>query len=157
MVGFTRKLNTVARSTIRKLSNRPKGVYRTVRRNTPRFPNKNNSRKVKVMNNETRKRKKDKRKARIWNAIVEEINDGYVSENIGLEIDDNGNLVGTDGEVELGQYDQLIEELEGRIELADDDYEEKILTKAIKFVRKQRKAHLDNTQMNSLSRMMAGL
>ena len=159
MVGFTRKLNTIARSTIRKLSNRPKGVYHTLRRNTLRSINKNNSRKVKVAHseNETRRRKKEKRRLRLWKAIVEEINDDIIRENIGLRIDDNGHLVATEGEVEPEQYNQLIEELEERLDSPDDEYEKKILTKAIKFVKKQRKAHLHNSQMNSLSRMMAGL
>ena len=154
MVAFTKKLSSAPRSSIRRHGNRSKGIYHTVKRRS--IP-KNNTRKVNVMNNETRRRKKEKRRARLWARVVEEINDENIRENIGIYIDENDNLVSDEGEIETQQYDLLIEELQSRLKSSYDNYEIKILTKAIKFVTKERDAHLQSDEMNSLSAMMSGL
>jgi hypothetical protein len=106
---------------------------------------------------DTRKDKKAKRKAREWKAMVELINDPSLSDNIGLIVDEHRKLVGTEGVVVPEQYNVLIEELEGRLESPDDDFEEKILTKAIEFVKKARGDYSHAREMNSLGAMMSGL
>ena len=117
----------------------------------------NNTRVVKaiVNKNATRRHKKAKRKAKEMKLIVEIINDPEIREYIGLYIDEHGNLVGDESDPLPVQYDLLIKELEHRMEFADDDYELKILRKAIKLVKRVRDAH--SPEMNSLERMMAKL
>jgi hypothetical protein len=121
---------------------------------------KNNTRVVKAIvrnENETRRLRKAKRKAKEWTRIVEEINDPEILENIGLYIDEHGKLVSSEEDVVDIQYDLLIKELQYRIDPSNDPYEEKILNKAIKFVEKARKAKKHNANMNSLEAMMAKL
>jgi hypothetical protein len=158
MVAFTRKLNKSSRVSVRKQGNRPKGAYHTLRR-TMMSHSANNTRRVKTVltENERRKHKMDKRIAREWKAVIEEINEPEIRENIGLYINGNGKLVSTEGEITVEQYGLLIDELETKLDSPDTDYEEKILVKAIKFVRRERKQHLRNLEMNSLTGMMARL
>ena len=117
----------------------------------------NNTRVVKPIVNRsaTRRQRKAKRKAKEWKLIVQIINSPEIREHIGLYIDEHGNLVSDEGEPMPIQYDLLIKQLEHEMEFADDDYEEKILRKAIKLVTRIRDAH--SPEMNSLERMMAGL
>ena len=112
-----------------------------------------------IMNaNETRRYRKDKRKAREWRHVVQVINDPEILELLGLYIDTHGNLVSNETEIVNDiQYELLIKELEHRMEFADDEYEAKIYRKAIKFVRKAREANKRNADTNSLTKMMAAL
>jgi len=102
--------------------------------------------------------KKDRRKAREFRDIVKVINEPELVENLGLYIDKHGNLVSTEAEtVNDIQYELLIKELEHRLEFANDNYEAKIVRKAIKFVTKAREANKRNADTNSLTKMMAAL
>ena len=103
----------------------------------------------------TRRHKKAKRKAKDLKRIAEIINDSEIFDNIGLYIDEHGNLVAREGDPTPMQYDLLIGQLQHQLEFADDAYEEKILRKAIKFVTRVRDA--DSPEMNSLERMMADM
>jgi len=161
MVAFTRKTIKTHRSNIRRNNQPRKGIYHTVRNKTV-IPDtvKNNTRAVKAIvrnENETRRLRKAKRKAKEWRRIVEEINDPEILENIGLYIDEHGKLVSSEEDVVDIQYDLLIKELQHRIDPSNDPYEEKILNKAIKFVTKAREAKKHNANMNSLEAMMAKL
>jgi len=125
---------------------------------SPRRPSSSASTRVlKTIVNEsaTRRHKKAKRKAKDLKHIAEIINDPEIRENIGLYIDEHGNLVSEEGDPTPVQYNLLIQELQHQLEFADDSYEEKILRKAIKFVTRVRDAH--SPEMNSLERMMADL
>jgi hypothetical protein len=162
MVAFTRKVHSAAKMSIRKPGNQTKGIYRTLRtavRSAPR----NNSRRVKVMHNEneTRRRKVAKRKAKDWKAVVDQINDEDIRENIGLYVNESGKIVSVEGEITVDLYNLLIEELENKLEFAEDKYDEKILNKAIKFVKRSRRAHMrtgENTaEMNELGNMFSRL
>ena len=99
------------------------------------------------MVNETRKRKESKQKVELWVRVFEEINE--LSENTGLEIDEDGNLISDDGEeISLLQYNQLIEELQGGLDSAEGD-EKEVFEKAIRFVkREKRKARKQAGEMN---------
>jgi hypothetical protein len=140
-------------SRIREDDDPRKGIFFSPRKHTSRA----SARVVKaiVSKSATRRQRKARRKAKEWRLIVEIINDPEILEHIGLYIDEHGNLVSDEGEPIPIQYDLLIRELQHQMEFADDDYEEKILRKAIKLVTRIRDAH--SPEMNSLERMMAGL
>lgn len=162
MVAFTRKTIKTHRSNIRRNNQPRKGIYTTVRNRTVApVTVKNNTRVVKAIvrnENETRRLRKAKRKAKEWMRIVEEINDPEILENIGLYIDEHGKLVSSEETVIDMQYELLIKELENRLDPSSNDpYEDKILRKAIKFVAKAREAKKHNANMNSLESMMAKL
>ena len=158
MVASTRKLHrSKGRSMVSRIRGNDdprKGIFFSPR---SRRDSVNTTRVVKaiVNKNATRRHKKAKRKAKELKLIVEIINDPEIRENIGLYIDEHGNLVGDESDPLPVQYDLLIKELEHRMEFADDDYELKILRKAIKLVKRVRDAH--SPEMNSLERMMAKL
>ena len=131
----------------------PKGLFFSPKRRNSSA----STRVLKTIVNEsaTRRHKRAKRKAKDLKRIAEIINDPEIFENIGLYIDEHGNLVAREGDPTPIQYDLLIGELQHQLEFADDAYEEKILRKAIKFVTRVRDA--DSPEMNSLERMMADL
>jgi len=153
---FTRKLRNAGRSMVSRVRGNDdprKGLFFS-----PRRPSSSTSTRVlKTIVNEsaTRRHKKAKRKAKDLKHIAEIINDPEIRENIGLYIDEHGNLVSEEGDPTPVQYDLLIGQLQHQLEFADDAYEEKILRKAIKFVTRVRDAH--SPEMNSLERMMADL
>jgi hypothetical protein len=153
----TRKLRTKGRSMVSRIRENDdprKGIFFSPRsRKTAR----SSTRVVRTVLNEsaTRRHKKAKRKAKDFKLIAEIINDPEIRENIGLYIDEHGNLVGLEGDPLPVQYDLLIQELQHQLQFADDSYEEKILRKAIKFVTRVRDA--DSPEMSSLERMMADL
>jgi hypothetical protein len=160
MVAFTRKTIKTHRSNIRRNNQPRKGIYQTIRNKTVAPAPVNNTRVVKTIvrnENETRRLRKAKRKAKEWRRIVEEINDPDILDNIGLYIDEHGKLVSSEEDVVDIQYELLIKELQHRIDPSNDPYEEKILNKAIKFVAKAREAKKHNANMNSLESMMAKL
>lgn len=173
MVIPTRKLNKKPGPNfpIRREGQHPKGVYTTIRnrtvapatvRNNARTVKaivRNNTRNVKkVVNaNETKRRRRDRRKARELKLIAEQINDPEILENIGLYVDEHGKIVSVEETVSLEQYDLLIKELENKSEYSNDDYEKEIIKKAIEFVGKSRDAHKHKSNMNSLESMMAKL
>lgn len=156
---YTRKLNrrnATLRPPVRTLGTRRKGIYHTVRRNTT-LPV-NNTRRVKTLHNETRQRKLSKDKVKLWGYVFEEINE--LTENTGLLINENGELKSDDGEeISVAQFRQLIKELEEGLDSAlsdEDEGEIGIFTKAIRFVKKERrKARRHNVEMNSLGEMMS--
>jgi hypothetical protein len=141
---FTRKRNGIHRRTatlsppVRTLRTRRKGVYHTVRRNTV-VPVNNNSRRVKptaLSENETRNLKKAKKRAKEWPDIVAVINDLDLLELTGVYLDENGKIVSIEGEITDAEYKQLIEELRNELNPKNSGYEQKIIKKAIKFVKK---------------------
>ena len=159
---YTRKTHrrSTNRPLVRTLGTRRKGIYHTVKRNTV-VPVNNNSRRVKpvVLNeNETRNRKKSKKRAREWRDIVAVINDLDLLELTGVYLDENGKVVSIEGEITDNEYNQLIEELRNRLNSNNDGYEQKIIKKAIRFVKKERAAHSASEgtdEMNSLGAMMS--
>ena len=160
---FTRKIyrrNATLSPPVRTLGTRRKGIYHTMQRNTV-VPVNNNSRRVKptaLSENETRNLKKAKKRAKEWRDIVAVINDLDLLELTGVYLDENGKIVSIEGEITDAEYNQLIEELETRFDPNNDGYEQKIIKKAIRFVEKQRVAHMRAVQnaaeMNSLGAMM---
>jgi hypothetical protein len=107
-------------------------------------PVNNNSRRVKPMalsENETRNLKKAKKRAREWRDIVVVINDLDLLELTGVYLDENGKIVSIEGDITDNEYNQLIEELRDRLNANNDGYEQKIIKKAIRFVKKERAAH----------------
>jgi len=148
---FTRKIyRKTPGPSIRREGNRPKGVYQTMKRKT--IPVKINTRRVKtVLNeNETRRRKKAKRKMRVWRDIVALINTEEIRDNVGILInEETGEIVSSEeGEQVIdAQYTALIEVLENSLEPNIDDYEQKIIKKAIHFVKKARENRNQGREM----------
>ena len=149
--GFTRKLHrrTTNGPPVRTLGTRRKGIFHTVKPTTAPV---NNTRRVRTLHNETRQRKVSKDKVKLWGHVFEEINE--LTENTGLVINENGELRSDDGEeISVAQFRQLIKELEEALDSAVDDEDEgeiAIFTKAIRFVkRERRKARRHNTEMSS--------
>jgi len=109
--------------------------------------------------NQTKRNKKEmrKRKAREWRDVLELINDDEVSDLTGIMIDEESkDFISIEGEVITApQYLALIGELEHRLGLNNDAYEQKILKKAIRFVRK--KAGLPDPNVNDITQMMGRL
>jgi len=86
--------------------------------------------------NETRKRKESKQRVELLVRAYQEIN--KLSENIGLVIDEDGNLVSNEGgDILVTQYNQLIKELRGGLRDAEDD-EKEVFEKAIRLVKKEK-------------------
>jgi hypothetical protein len=101
--------------------------------------------------------RKDKKRAKELASMIELINDPEILENIGVYVDGRHTLLSSEGKITEEQYDQLIEELQSRLELTDDDYDEKIIRKAIRFV-EQSQRNADNANgMNNLNEMMGRL
>jgi len=149
---FTRKIyRKTPGVSIRREGNRPKGIYKTMKRKTI-APVKINTHRVKtVLNkNETRRRKKAKRKMRIWRDIVALINTEEIRDNVGIQLnEETGEFVSSEkGEPIIdAQYTALIEELENNLEPNDDEYEQKIINKAIRLVKKAREANSKPREM----------
>jgi len=156
MVASTRKSRNTSRSMVyrvRKNTDPRKGLFHTVKRRSASPKHVVQT----IMNvSQTRRNKKARRKARQFRNVVEQINDPEILENIGLYVRD-GALVSDEGPILPIQYSLLIDELAHRLDFADDEYEEKILRKAIKFITKARNAHKHTVEMDSLERMMAAL
>jgi len=161
---FTRKRSGLHRRTatlsppVRTLGTRRKGIYHTVKRNTV-VPVNNNSRRVKptaLSENETRNLKKAKKRAEKraieWNGIVAVINDLDILDLLGLYIDENRKIVSIEGEITVDEYNQLIEELRNELNPKNSGYEQKMIKKAIRFVKEERAAH---AEMNSLGAMLS--
>jgi hypothetical protein len=101
--------------------------------------------------------RKNKKRAKEMASIIELINDPEILENIGVYVDGHHHLMSSEGKITEEQYDQLIEELESRLEFVDDDYDEIIIRKAIRFV-EQSQRNADNANgMNNLNEMMGRL
>jgi hypothetical protein len=139
---------------VRKNTDPRKGLFHTVKRRSG-----SPKRVVQTIMNvsQTRRNRKARRKARQFRDIVEQINDPEILANIGLYVNKDGVLVSDEGSILPIQYNLLIDELAHRLDFADDEYEEKILRKAIKFITKARDAHKHTVEMDSLERMMAAL
>ena len=139
---------------VRKNTDPRKGLFHTVKRRSASPKHVVQT----IMNvSQTRRNRKARRKARQFRDIVEQINDPEILANIGLYVNKDGVLVSEEGSILPIQYNLLIDELAHRLDFADDEYEEKILKKAIKFITKARDAHKHTVEMDSLERMMAAL
>lgn len=156
MVASTRKSRNTSRSMVhrvRKNTDPRKGLFHTVKRRSASPKHVVQT----IMNvSQTKRNRKARRKAREFRDIVEQINDPEILANIGLYVRD-GVLVSDEGSILPIQYNLLIDELAHRLNFADDEYEEKIIRKAIKFITKARDSHKHAVEMNSLERMMAAL
>jgi galactokinase len=123
----------------------------------------NQERRTKRVKNSTIKaerksrQRKDKKRAKEMASMIELINDPEILENIGVYVDGHHTLVSSEGNITEEQYDQLIEELESRLELTDDDYDEKIIRKAIRFVEQSQRTADNANNMNNLGAMMGSL
>jgi hypothetical protein len=153
---YTRKMHkkTTNGPPVRTVGTRRKGIYHTMQRNTV-VPVNNNSRRVKptaLSENETRNLKKAKKRAKEWPDIVAVINDLDILDLLGLYIDENRKIVSIEGEITNAEYNQLIEELRNELNPKNSGYEQKIIKKAIRFVKEERAAH---AEMNSLGAMMS--
>jgi hypothetical protein len=104
-----------------------------------------------------KRNRRTKRRVKEWKAIVKQINVPEIRDNIGLYIDETGKLVSDEDQIIPEQYDLLVEELENRLDPDDDDYEQRVLHKAILFVKKAKAEHAHAGEMNNLERMMAAL
>jgi hypothetical protein len=137
ITGHTSKLRTV------KVNNQERKTMR-VKKSTMRAERKSRQR-------------KDKKRAKEMASMIELINDPEILENIGVYVDGHHTLVSSEGNITEEQYDQLIEELESRLELTDDDYDEKIIRKAIRFVEQSQRTADNANNMNNLGAMMGSL
>ena len=155
MVRSTIKLNR--RNTTRSMLSRVRGDEPRKGIFSPRNRTASRKRLIQTITKSNETRRADKR-AKRWRNMVDVINDPEILENIGLYIDEYGNLVSSESEtINDIQYELLIGELKHRLEFVDTKYEAKIIRKAIKFVTKSREANRRNANTNSLTKMMAAL
>jgi hypothetical protein len=152
-VEFTRRMHgRTIHPPIRKLGNQAKGVYKS--RRLKSSAKKNNSRRVVAAfnENETRRQiKKAKRKAKEWRALVALINTDEIRDNIGISIDEEtGQFISTEEGEDItdDQYELLIEDLQQGLDPNNnDDYDQKVLKKTIRYVEKARNAQGSSMEM----------
>lgn len=140
---------------IRKLGNQAKGLYKSRKLKTP--AKQNNSRRVVAVFNEnvTRRQVKNakrlRRKAKEWRAVVALINTDEIRDNIGIIInEETGEFTSNEGgdQITDDQYDTLIEHLEGMKDPTNnDEYQQKIIKKTIRYVEKARNAQGNSSGM----------